>query len=63
MKVFLGDEGPDDLGDWFHLPSYRTSPPRKGVVEALLARAGSPEIPNDARSLQAWLDRIPTLRE
>lgn len=44
MKVFLGGEGPDDLGDWFHLPSYRTSPRRKGIVEALLARAGSPEI-------------------
>lgn len=41
MKVFLGGEGPDDLGDWFHLPSYRTSPPRKGVVEALLARAAA----------------------
>jgi hypothetical protein len=36
MKIFLSGEGPDDLGDWYHPPQYRSSPPSLGVVEALL---------------------------
>jgi hypothetical protein len=36
MRVFLSGEGPDDLGDWFNDPQYRSNPPRIGVIEALL---------------------------
>jgi hypothetical protein len=36
--VFLSGEGPDDLGDWYNDPQYRSSPPEMGVIEALLRR-------------------------
>jgi hypothetical protein len=38
VKVFLGGEGPDDLGDWYREPQYRSRPPVVGIVEALLHR-------------------------
>jgi hypothetical protein len=38
MKIFLAGEGPSELGDWSRLPQYRSSPPRRGVIEALLLR-------------------------
>lgn len=41
MKVFLGGEGPDDLGDWYNEPQYRSRPPVTGVVEALLGRVAA----------------------
>jgi hypothetical protein len=36
VRVFLSGEGPDDLGDWYDEPQYRSDPPRIGVIEALL---------------------------
>jgi hypothetical protein len=40
MKVFLSGEGPDDLGDWYHPPQYRKTPPTRGAIEALAGRVG-----------------------
>ncbi len=39
LKIFLGGEGPDELGDFFYHPSYRTG--RLGLIEALLHRVRS----------------------
>lgn len=39
MKVYLGGEGSDDLGDYYHLPQDRKKPPAHGLIEALLRRA------------------------
>lgn len=39
MKVYLGGEGPDDLGDHYHEPQYRSSPLAPGLIETLLRRA------------------------
>ena len=36
MKVFIGGEGADDIGDWAGDPAYRPTVPNGGVVEALL---------------------------
>jgi hypothetical protein len=44
MKVFLGGEGSDDLGDWYRDPQNRQRPPLVGLVEALLRRASPYEI-------------------
>jgi hypothetical protein len=40
VKVFLGGEGPDDLGDWYRPPQYRASPPSPGAIEALARKVG-----------------------
>jgi hypothetical protein len=40
MKVFLAGEGKDELGDWFHHPSYRTGNDAPGLIEALLHKLG-----------------------
>jgi hypothetical protein len=41
MKIFLSGEGPDDLGDWYRPPQYRSSPPVVGILEALLHKTGA----------------------
>jgi hypothetical protein len=44
MKVFLGGEGPDELGRWFREPPYDRTPPGRGpaptpgILEALLQK-------------------------
>ena len=38
MKVFLGGEGPNELGGWATEPVHRDSRPWPGVLEALLIR-------------------------
>lgn len=43
MKVFLGGEGPTDLGDWAKEPPYRGLSPELGVIEALM-RAVRPDL-------------------
>ena len=43
MRVFLSGEGADDLGDWCNDPQYRSAPPKRGVIEALLRRVSTVE--------------------
>lgn len=38
MKVFLGGEGPNDIGDWISYPYYHGENPRHGVVGILLEK-------------------------
>lgn len=38
MRVFLGGEGPNELGGWYVEPEYRADSPAPGVIEALLTR-------------------------
>jgi hypothetical protein len=38
MKVLLSGEGVTELGDWAIEAPHRSSPPRRGVLEALLRR-------------------------
>lgn len=38
MKLLIAGEGPTELGDWAHHPSYRANPPNKGVLESLLEK-------------------------
>ena len=38
LKVFLGGEGPNDIGQWGDLPQYRDDPPRPGVLNVLLEK-------------------------
>lgn len=38
MRVFLAGEGKAELGDWAKHPSYHSSPPESGLIEALLHR-------------------------
>jgi hypothetical protein len=38
IRVFLGGEGPNELGGWFAEPEFRGESPRVGVLEALLRR-------------------------
>ncbi len=38
MKVFLGGEGPNDIGDWANYPYYHGEHPRHGVVGILLEK-------------------------
>ncbi len=41
--MFLSGEGPDDLGDWYHEPQYRSHPPNIGIIEALLRKTAKAE--------------------
>ena len=52
MKVFLGGEGPDDLGDWYNPPQYRMHPPARGIIEALLHTGGAVEL--DVAGARIW---------
>ena len=38
MKVFLGGEGPNDIGDWYGYPYHQGERPRHGVVGILLQK-------------------------
>jgi hypothetical protein len=38
VKIFLGGEGPTELGEYFKEPSYRNQPGELGVLEALLRK-------------------------
>jgi hypothetical protein len=51
MNVFLAGEGVDELGDWFHHPSYRVGRDAPGILESLLAHVSHDVIVADGR---AW---------
>jgi hypothetical protein len=52
VKVFLGGEGADDLGDWSHPPQYRAHPPAPGAIEALARKVGV--VPIDVIGAVIW---------
>jgi hypothetical protein len=52
MRIFLGGEGPDDLGDWFRLPQHRANPPVVGMIEALLRKNGATDC--DVAGARIW---------